>query len=107
MFGYQFTLYHHVIYLDFNVLTHLQLKHPGHHPLIGGTGVLQTKRHHFIVVVSNGGDKSCLFLIIYSQGYLMISLKGVYEAHSRMSHGCVYQPIYSRHREGVFWAGLI
>ena len=77
MFGHQFLFYHHVIYVDFNVLTHLQLKHPSHHPLVGGIDVLQTKRHHLIVVVSDGGDKSCLFLVVYSQGYLMVSLKGI------------------------------
>ena len=77
MFGHQFTLYHHVIYIDFVTFTHLQLKHPGHHPLVGETGVLQTKKHHFIVVVSDGGDKSYLFLVVGSQEYLMVSLKGV------------------------------
>ena len=77
MFGHQFALYHHVIYIDFNILTHLRLKHSGHHSLVGGPYVFQTKRHHLVVVVSNGSDKSCLFLVVCSQWYLMISLKGI------------------------------
>ena len=43
MLRHQLTLYHHVVYIDFDALTHLQLKHLGHHPLVGGPDVLQAK----------------------------------------------------------------
>ena len=101
------TLYHHVIYIDFNALTQLRLKHSGHHSLVGGPCVFQTKRHHLIMIVSNESDKSGLFLVVYNQWYLMISLKGVQKAHLRMARGCIYQLIYPRHREQIFWAGFI
>ena len=65
MLEHQFALYNHVVYVDFNVLTHLRLKHSGHHSLVGGTCVLQIKGHHLIVVVSNGCNESCLFLVFY------------------------------------------
>ena len=65
--GHHLTLYHHVIYIDFNALTQLRLKHSGHHPLVDGPCIFQTKRHHLVMVVPNGSDKSCLFLVIYSQ----------------------------------------
>ena len=34
MLGYYLTLYHHVIYIYLNILTHLCFEHLGHHPLI-------------------------------------------------------------------------
>ena len=62
--GHHLTLYNHVIYINFNALTQLQLEHSSHHPLIGRPCNFQTKRHHLVMVVSNGSDKSCLFLVI-------------------------------------------
>ena len=107
VFGHHLTLYYHVIYVGFNALPQLRLKHFGCHSLIGGPRVFQTKRHHLLMVVSNGSDKSYLFLVICGQWYLMISLKGIQEAHPGMACGCVYQLIYLRHREQIFWAGFI
>ena len=107
MFGYHLTLYYHVIYVGFSAFPQLRLKHSGYHSLVGGPCVFQVKRHHFVIVVSNGSDKICLFLIIRSQWYLMISLKGIQEAHPGMTCGCVYQLIYLRHREQIFWASFI
>ena len=69
-------------------------KHSGCHPLVGGSCVFKTKGHHLVMVISKGSDKSCFFLVIYGQWYLMISLKGVQEAHPR-------------HRERIFWADFI
>ena len=45
MFGHHFTLYHHIIYIDFNILAQLWLKHPSHHSLIGRPCILKTKRY--------------------------------------------------------------
>ena len=69
MLRHHLTLYHHVIYIDLNALTQLWLKHSGHHSLVGGPCVFQTKRHHLIMVVSNGSDKSCLFLVVCGKWY--------------------------------------
>ena len=77
MFEPHFTLYHYVIYIDFNALTELRLKHSGHHSLVGESCVFQTKGHHLVMVVSYGSDKSCFFLVVCGQGYLMISLEGI------------------------------
>ena len=64
MLGHHLTLYHHVVYVDFNSLAQLWFKHSRHHPLIGRPYVFQPKGHHFVMVVSNGSDKSYLFLIV-------------------------------------------
>ena len=37
----------------------------------------------------------------------MITLEGIQEAHSKVAYSCVYQSVYSRHWERVFWARLV
>ena len=64
MLRHHLALHHPVVYIDFNTLAQLWFKHSRHHPLIGRPCVFQTKMHHFVVIVSNGSDKSCLFLIV-------------------------------------------
>ena len=107
MFGIYFTLYHHIIYIDLNTLAQLWFKHPSHHPLVDKPCIFQTKGHHFVVVVSGGSEKSCIFLITQGQWYLVVPLKGIQEAHLRMAHDCIHQLVYPRHREGIFQAILI
>ena len=54
---FQHTLDHHVVYIYFNILSQLWLKHPSHHPLLGRPYIFQSKRHHLVIVVSNRSDK--------------------------------------------------
>ena len=61
------TLYYHIINVGLNFLPQLWLEHSSH----------QAERHHFVMVVSNGSEKSCLFLVFYGQWYLMVSLEGI------------------------------
>ena len=77
MLGHHLSLYHHIIYVDLNILAQLWLEHPDHHPLIGRPCIFQTKVHHFVVVVSSGSDKSRLLLIFQGQWYLMVSLESI------------------------------
>ena len=62
--GFQLTVDHHVVYIDFNILAQLWLKHPSHYSLIGRTCIFQSKMHHLVMVVSNRSDKS-FFLLIF------------------------------------------
>ena len=64
MLGHHLTFHHNIIYIDLNTFAQLWFKHLSHYPLIGRPCIFQTKGHHFVVVVSCGNDKSCLFLII-------------------------------------------
>ena len=54
------------------------------------------------MLVSNGSEKSCLFLVVCGQWYLMVSLGGIQEAHLGVAYSCIYQLIYPRHREQIF-----
>ena len=64
MLRHQLALYNHVINIDFNALAQLWFEHFGHHLLIGLPCIFQAKRHHFVVIVSNKSNESCLFLIV-------------------------------------------
>ena len=107
MLGHYLALYNHIINIDFNAPAQLWFEYFSHHPLISRPYIFQTKGHHFVVIVSSGSNKSCLFLIVQCQWYLVISLKGIQETHPRMAYRCIYQLIYSRHRERVFGTSLI
>ena len=90
MLGHHLTLPPYIIYINLNVLAQLWLKHPSHHPLIGRPCILQSKKHHLVVVISNGSEKNCLFLIIQSQWYLVVSLEGIQKAHPRMAYSGIH-----------------
>ena len=65
MIRYFLALYYHIIYIDFNILPQLRLKHLSHHLLISGSYIIQAKEHHLVVVISSGSDKSCFLLILW------------------------------------------
>ena len=84
------TFHHHIIHVDFDVLSQLRLKHPCHHSLICGSCIFQIKWHNFVMVVPDRGNKSSLLLIVQGQRYLMITLEGIQEAHPRMTDSGIY-----------------
>ena len=71
------TFHHHIIYVDFDVLPQLRLKHPCPHSLIYGSCIFQTEWHYFVIVVLDKSNKSSLLLIVQGQRYLMITLEGI------------------------------
>ena len=101
------TFYYHVINVGLNALLELWLEHSSHHSPVCGPLDLQAERHHFVMVVSNGSEKGCLFLVVRDQCYLMVSLESIQEAHSGVACSCIHQLTYLRHREQIFWAGFI
>jgi len=99
-----FTLYHHIVDVYFYRTPYFIPEHPRHHPLVRGSGVLQSKWHHILVIVGIWGDECCLFLILRCQGNLMIPLKGVQKAHPRVSVRGIYQLVDLQHKERIFQA---
>ena len=94
-----FTFHHHIINVNLDVFPQLRLEHSCHHSLICGSCILQTERHHFVMVVLDRGNKSSLLLIVQGQRYLMITLEGIQKAHSRMADSGIYQLVYFGHRK--------
>ena len=58
------TFYYHVINVALNALLEQWLEHSSHHSLVYGPLDLQAEKHHFVMVVSNGSEKGCLFLVV-------------------------------------------
>ena len=61
-----FTLYHHIIYVDLHIFDQLRFEHPGHHPLISRLYILQSKGHHFVMIIHSKRNESSFLLIIQS-----------------------------------------
>ena len=61
---YYLTLHHHVIYIHFNILTHLCFEHLGHHPLIRRSSIFQAERHHLVMIIPHESDKRRFLLIV-------------------------------------------
>ena len=101
------TFYYHIIYVDLDVFPQLQIEHLCHHSLICGSYIFQTKWHHFVMVVPDGGNKSGPLLIVQSQRYLVIALEGIQKAHPRMADSGIYQLVYFRHRKWILGASFI
>ena len=70
MLSIYFALYHHIIYVHFNILAQLRLKHSGHYSLIGGPHVFQLKGHYFVMVIPNRRKENSLFQLRISGGSL-------------------------------------
>ena len=51
--------------------------------------------------------KGCLFFVGRSHGDLVVSREGVQEGEHSLSDGGVYNLVYPRQRETVFWARIV
>ena len=107
MLRHHFAFHHHIIYVNLDIFPQLRLEHPCHHSLISGSCILQTKWHHFVMVVADRGNKSSFLLIVQSQRYLMITLEGIQEAHLRMADSSIYQLVYLGHRKWILGVSFI
>ena len=101
------TFHYHIIYVNLNFFPQLRLEHPCHHSLICGSCILQTERHHFVMVILDKGNKSSLLLIIQSQRYLVITLEGIQKARPRMADSGIYQLVYFGHRKWILGESFI
>ena len=101
--NFLFTFHHHVIDIHFNRVSYFIPEHPCHHLLICGLSIFQPKRHHDIMVICIREDECCLFSVLGCQDDLIIPLKGIQEAHYRVSICGIYQLVNLRHWKWVFW----
>ena len=107
MLGHYLTLHHHVIYIHFNIFTHLCFKHLGYHSLIRRSSIFQAERYHLVMIIPHGSNKRRFLLIVKGQWYLMVSLESIKETHPRMTYGCIHQLIYPRKGERIFWTDFV
>ena len=51
--------------------------------------------------------KGCIFLVGWGHGDLVVSREGVQKGEHSLSGGGVYNMVYPRQREIVFWARIV
>ena len=76
-------------------------------PLIGHPGVLESKGHGGIAVRTERRDERCFDLVVFFEGYLVISGVTVEEGEQFVASGGVYNLVYARQTKGVFRAVFV
>ena len=89
MIFYSLTLYHPVIYISLYIPSQLFFEHLGHHPLISGSRIFQTKWHNFVMKISNRCNERSFLLVFEGQSYLMVPLKCIKKTHSKVPKSCI------------------
>lgn len=76
-----------IIDIDFYVTPYFLFEHLVYEPLISCPDILEAKGHHFVTVDARCGGESCMYLVFFSHGDLVIPDISVHEAEERMP-GC-------------------
>lgn len=76
----QEALHQHVVYVHFDISLSLVFEHLIDEPLVGCPRILQTERHHSVVVKPPISDESCYFLVKLVHLYLIVSRECIHEA---------------------------
>ena len=99
--------YQHVIYVHLHSCAYLLLEHPVHQPLIGGSCILESKRHHTITIGPLRCDERGLFLVVWVHTDLVIAEEGVHKTEEFMACCGVHDEVDPRQREAVLWACFV
>ena len=83
------------------------LEHPVHQPLVGGSCVLKSKRHHPITIGSLCCDERGLFLVVGVHIDLVVAGKGIHKAEKFMACGGVHDEVDPWQREVILWACFV
>ena len=97
----------HIIYVYLHGDAYLLLEHPVHQPLVGGSRVLDSKRHHPITIGSLRCDERGLFLVVWVHTDLVVAGKGVHETEEFMACCGVHDEVDPWQREDVLWARFV
>ena len=91
----------HIIYVYLHSYAYLLLEHPAHQPLVGGSCVLESKRHYQITIGPLRCDERGLFLVVWVHTDLVVAEKGVHKTEEFMSCCGVHDEVDPRQREAV------
>ena len=83
------------------------LEHSVHQPLVGGSCVLESKRHHPITIGSLRCDERGLFLVVRVHTELIVAGKGVHKTEEFMAYCGVRDEVDPWQREAVLWARFV
>ena len=99
--------YQHVVYVYLHSCAYLLLEHPVHQPLVGGSCVLESKRHYPITIGSLCRDERGLFLVIGLHANLVVAGKGIHNTEKFMACGGVHDEVDPWQREAVLRACFV
>ena len=99
--------YQHVIYVYLHSCAYLLLEHPVHQPLVGGSCVLESKRHYPITIGSLCCDERGLFLVIEVHADLVVAGKGIHKTEKLMACSGVHDEVDPSQREAVLRACFV
>ena len=97
----------HIIYVHLHSYAYMLLEHPVHQPLVGGSCVLESKRHHQITIGPLRCDERGLFLVVWVHTDLVVAGKGVHKTEEFMACCGVHDEVDPRQREVVLWACFV
>ena len=100
-------LYQHVVYVYFHSFAYLLLEHPVHQSLVGGSCVLESKRHYPITIGSLCCNERGLFLVIGVHADLVVAGKGIHKTEKFMARGGVHNEVDPWQRESVLRARFV
>ena len=83
------------------------LEHPVHQPLVGGSCVLESKRHHPITIGPLRCDERGLFLVVWVHTDLVVAEKGVHKTEEFVACCGIHDEVYPQQREAVLWARFV
>ena len=107
MIFYSLTLYHPIIYISLHIPSQLFFEHLGHHSLISGSRIFQTKWHNFVMKISSRCNERSFLLVFEGQSYFMVPLKCIKKTHSRVPKSCINKLVYLGHKKKTLWTCLV
>ena len=99
-------LCYHIINVHFHGTTDLLFKDLVHQTLIGGTRILQTKRHNLIAVQPTIGDEGRFILIELIHWNLVVLGESIHETKHLISRCSINQLVYPGKWQAILRAGL-
>ena len=97
----------HIIYVYLHSYAYLLLEHPVHQSLVGGSCVLESKRHHPIAIGSLLYDERGIFLVVWVHTNLVVAGKGIHKTEKLMAGCGIHDEVDPWQRDAIFWACFI
>ena len=97
----------HVIDICFHGSTQQRFKSTGHHALVGGSDILETKRHYVITIHPRWSYECCVCRIEGKHRDLIVARVCVDEGQELMACYSIYYLIDAWEGKGIFRASII
>ena len=83
------------------------LKNAGHHALIGGSGILKTKKHYIVTIHPRWSYECCVFRIRGKHWDMIVARVCVEKGYELIVSCGIYYLIDTREGKGIFRVSII